>query len=418
MTNKSLFALLTATICSTFLAPGLLAQGQGKQPAARPLPAGNVKNLVETACTACHPATMITDTGHTREDWKLVVERMVADGAEIPSNQMAAVTDYLTKNFPEENVPKAVIVPGPYKVSFKEWTVPTVGSRPHDPLATHDGYLWYTGQYANVLGRVDTKTGEIKEFHPKTPRSGPHGLVEDKDGNVWFTANSKGYIGKFYPKTNEFQEYKLPPEARDPHTPIFDQKGILWFTVQQSNKLGRLDPKTGDIKLVDSPTPNSLPYGMVVDTKGNPYYCEFGAPKIAMIDPNTMKIKEWTLPNPDARPRRIAITPDDIIYYADYARGYLGRIDPKTGAVKEYASPSGPRSQPYGITYLNGAIWYNEGAVKPNTLVRFDLKTEKFQNWAIPAGGGVVRNMMVTRDGNIVMAESALNIVALVTIGK
>jgi hypothetical protein len=29
-----------------------------------------------------------------------------------------------------------------------------------------------------------------------------------------------------------------------------------------------------------------------------------------------------------------------------------------------------------------------------------------------------VRNMMTTRDGNIVMAESALNIVALVTISK
>jgi len=56
--------------------------------------------------------------------------------------------------------------------------------------------------------------------------------------------------------------------------------------------------------------------------------------------------------------------------------------------------------------------------VKPNTLVRCDPTTEKFQSWAIPAGGGVVRNMMTTRDGNIVMAESALNIVALVTISK
>ena len=157
---------------------------------------------------------------------------------------------------------------------------------------------------------------------------------------------------------------------------------------------------------------------MVVDSKGTPYYCEFGAPKIAAIDPNTMAIKEWTLKDPEARPRRIAITDDDIIYYADYSRGYLGRLNPKTGEMKEWASPSGPRSQPYGITFLNGAIWYNESAVKPNTLVRFDPKTEKFQSWVIPAGGGVVRNMMTTRDGNIVIAESALNIVGLVTIGK
>src|SRR6185295_9725488 len=196
------------------------------------------KAIVETACTTCHALTLITGAGHTPADWKLVVELMVAAGADVPKNQIAAVIDYLTKSYPEGNVPKAVIVPGPVKVSFKEWTVPTIGSRPHDPLATRDGYLWYTGQYANVLGRVDTKTGEIKEFRPPTKGSGPHGLVEDKDGNVWFTANSKGYIGKLIPRNGEFAEYKLPPDARDPHTPLFDQKGILWFTVQNSQKVG------------------------------------------------------------------------------------------------------------------------------------------------------------------------------------
>ena len=199
--------------------------------------------------------------------------------------------DYLAKSFPEGDVPKAVIIPGAVKVTFKEWTVPTVGSRPHDPLATHDGYIWYTGQYANVLGRIDPKTGEIKEFRPPTQGSGPHGLVEDKDGKIWFTANSKGYIGKLDPKNGEFFEYKLPADARDPHTPLFDPKGVLWFTVQNANKVGRLNPATGDIKLVDSPTKPSNPYGMVVDTKGTPYYCEFGAPKIAAIDPDTMAIQ-------------------------------------------------------------------------------------------------------------------------------
>src|SRR5207244_4154431 len=110
--------------------------------APKALPAGDVKALVDTACTTCHASTMITNAGHTREDWKLLVERMVSAGADVPANQMAAVTDYLAKNFPEVNVPRAVIVPGPMKVSFKEWKAPTAGSRPHDPLATHDGYLW------------------------------------------------------------------------------------------------------------------------------------------------------------------------------------------------------------------------------------------------------------------------------------
>lgn len=175
---------------------GVAAQAQ----TTRPLPAGPAKAIVETACTACHAITLITGAGHTPQDWKLLVERMVAAGAEVPKNQIPMVTDYLTRAFPEGNVPKAMIIPGSVKVTFREWTVPTIGSRPHDPLATHDGYLWYSGQYANVLGRVDTKTGDIKEFHPPTKGSGPHGLVEDKDGKIWFTANSKGYIGKLDPR--------------------------------------------------------------------------------------------------------------------------------------------------------------------------------------------------------------------------
>src|SRR4029078_6453446 len=120
--------------------------------------------------------------------------------------------------------------------------------------------------------------------------------------------------------------------------------------------------------------------------------------------------------NSYSRPRRIAITPDDIIWYSDYARGVLGRFDTHSGAGKEYASPGGPRSRPYGIVYLKRAVWYSESGVRPNTLVRFDPATESFQTWAIPSGGGVVRNMAVTRDGNIVMAESGVTRVALVTV--
>ena len=52
----------------------------------------------------------------------------------------------------------------------------------------------------------------------------------------------------------------------------------------------------------------------------------------------------------------------------------------------EWASPGGPQSQPYGIAAVKDVLWYSEAGVKPNTLVRFDPKTEKFQTWAIPSG--------------------------------
>jgi hypothetical protein len=56
---------------------------------------------------------------------------------------------------------------------------------------------------------------------------------------------------------------------------------------------------------------------------------------------------------------------------------------------------------------------------EPNALVRFDPATEKFQTWGIPSGGGMVRTMMVTRDGDhLVIAESGIDKVGLVTVER
>jgi virginiamycin B lyase len=180
--------------------------------------------------------------------------------------------------------------------------------------------------------------------------------------------------------------------------------------------VGRLDPKTSEIKLITVQTPGALPYGTVFDSKGTLWIDLFGTNKLASLDEN-MKITEYTLPASEARPRRIAIDANDTVWYTDFARGYLGKFDTKTGKlVKEYLSPSGPKSEPYGITVIDGIVWYSESHAHPNGLVRFDPKTESFQTFVIP-NGGVVRNMMPTADKKgIVMAESGENKVAIATI--
>ena len=406
--NLILFLLPVTLLC--FALP-VLSQSQPQ------LPDGPAQETVRNACAACHSLNTITNAGHSREEWDTVMHMMVNVGAPVSHDQFAAVTDYLAKNFPEKPLPPAVSIPGSVEVSIKEWRVPTPGSRPHDPAVAPDGSVWYTGQMANVLGRFDPKTQQFKEYPLKTPMSGPHGLVADKDGNIWFTANFKAYIGKLDPKTGNVTEYPMPdPKARDPHTLLFAPNGNIYFTLQSSNMVGRLNPKTGEVKVVPSPTPKSNPYGMVVDSRGVPYFVEFGANKVASIDPLTLEIHEYLLPHEDSRPRRVAITPDDIIWYSDYSRGYLGRLDTKTGKVTEWPSPGGPRSKPYGITAVGDILWYSESNTKPNTVVRFDPRTEKFQTWPIPSGGGVVRNMVHTEEGNLWLACSGVNGIAFVEV--
>lgn len=298
---------------------------------------------------------------------------------------------------------------GAVEVLIDEWTVP-VGSRPHDPAVAPDGSIWYTGQTANTLGRLNPDTASVTEYPLPTPRSGPHGLVADATGHIWYTGNTARHVGRLDPTTGEVREIAMPDtRARDPHTPIFDLAGMLWFTVQGGNVVGRLDPGMGDITLVDSRTPSSLPYGIVVDSRGRPFFDLFGTNKIGTIDPATLEIVEYTLPE-GARPRRIAVTPDDIIWYTDYARGFLGRLDPRTGAVTEFASPSGARSRPYGMTSTSdGAIWYSESGVEPNTVVRFDPASGTMQRWPIPSGGGIVRHMVTAPNDDVWLACSGVD---------
>lgn len=406
---KSLLLALGLTLAaSTFPAQA--------QYTAKEWPEGAMKQRFTDTCGGCHYINRIR-VGYTPEGWLTVMQMKLNAHAAVPAEEWGAMLDYLIKNFPERTRPAAVIVDGPAKVNIRLWDVPTQGSRPHDPIATKDGAIWWTGQLSNKLGRVDPKTNAIVEYTLKSQHTGPHGLAEDKDGNIWFTGNHTALIGKLDPKTGITTEYKMPdPKAKDPHTINIDQNGIVWFTVQQGNMIGRLDPKSGEVKLVTSPTERSRPYGLMINGKGVPWLVEFGVPKMASIDPQTMAIKEYTLPNAASRPRRLAFEGDDIIWYTDFPRGMLGRFDTKTGAVKEWPSPSGPKSEPYGIVFTKGAVWYSEAAAKPNTIVRFDPQTEKFQSWPIPGGGDIVRNMDVTPDGNPVTANSLTNQVGLVEI--
>jgi virginiamycin B lyase len=258
---------------------------------------------------------------------------------------------------------------------------------------------------ANKLGRLDPGTGTFKEYSLVAGKnSGPHGLVADKDGNIWYTANFAGYMGKLDPRTGKVTEYKMPDDSvDDPHTADFDGQGILWFTAQGGNAVGRLDPRTGKIELKKVATENALPYGIQINSKGVPFFCELGTNKMGKIDPKTMQVTDYKLPE------------DDKIYFTDFKGGNLGRLDPATGAVKMWASPGGHDSGPYGIAITpDGMVWYSESEVKPNTIIQFDPKTEKFARAIIPSGGGVVRNMAATADGRVYIACSGVDKVGVV----
>ena len=414
MSRSWSFALTITSLC-ILLAAALQAQGrQGGGRGQVTLPDGAGKETVSASCGSCHGLNMITGSaGYTQDGWRDLIATMV----QLPAAQAGAVTQYLATHFPPKPGRAPVLVPGDASVTFKEWTVPTLGQRSRDPLQTKDGTIWWNGQFISLVGRLNPNTGEMREYElPRASR--PHSIVDDAAGNIWYMGNGNGTIGKLVPATGQITEFKMPdPEARDPHTGIFDKNGTLFFTLQQSNMIGRLVPATGEIKLVTLTTPRSLPYGLKQDSKGTVWVSYNGTNKIGSMDPVTMEVREFALPEV-SRSRRLVVTSDDMVWYVNSALGRLGRLNPKTGDIKEWPSPSGPQSHPYAIEVVDDIIWYNESNQRPDALVRFDPKTEKFQSWAIPSGVGIIRHMRKTPDGNLAIHQTSTNRIGLAIIGK
>jgi virginiamycin B lyase len=182
--------------------------------------------------------------------------------------------------------------------------------------------------------------------------------------------------------------------------------------------IGRMNTVTGEIDLVTVPTERARPYGIKINSQGVPWVAYNGSYKLAELDPVTMAIREHELPRPETTVRRLAITSDDMVWFVNSSLGALGRLNPKTGEVTEWPSPSGPDTHPYAIEVVDDIIWYNESRRRPDALVRFDPKAETFQSWAIPSGVGIIRHMRATPEGNLVIHQSSMNRIGLVTIEK
>jgi virginiamycin B lyase len=302
------------------------------------------------------------------------------------------------------------------KWTIREWTVPTKGAHPDGAALSPDGSFWFSEEMSNKLGRLDPKTGKIKEYLIGKRKNGdPRGVAADELGNIWFTADSVGAIGKLVPDTGNIIEYKMPRQhAGEAHTVVFDASGVLWFTVPDRDIVGRLNPRTGQIVLKQVPTEGALPDGIQVGASNTLVFCELGTNKIAVIKPESLDITEYTLPE-SVRPRRLALAGQDRVYFTDSQGGNLGVLNMITGSVRMYRSPGGPNSIPFGIVITHdGMVWYSESNSPPGTIVRFDPNAETFARIEIPSCGGGVRDLTATSDGRIYVACSGTDKVGVV----
>ncbi|MDF2094580.1 Vgb family protein [Aquibaculum arenosum] len=385
----------------------LMMSGAAK---AQSWPEGPGRQLTEETCGACHRTSLITNSsGYDEAGWRHLIGTMIDLSGTDMLNEIAG---YLAEHFPPNDRRAPTLVEGEHSIRFEEWVTPTLGQRTRDPVEAPDGSIWWAGQWADLVGRLDPESGEMEEFHLPSGAK-PHTVTADAEGRIWYTGNGNATMGVLDPTTGSITEYEMPdPEARDPHSAIVDGSGRVWFTLQRSNMIGRLDPASGEVDLVTLPTANSRPYGIKLDSSDTPWVAANGSNRLFRVEPDSMAIEEHELPGDGTHVRRLAIAEDDSIWYVNSGLGRIGHYDPRTREAREWPSPSGPDSHPYAIALLDGAVWFNESGQRPDALVRFDPESESFQSWPIPSGevhAGIIRHMRPARDGSLLIHQSSTN---------
>ena len=282
------------------------------------------------------------------------------------------------------------------RVIYTEYDLPDEKIEPHDVILDKDGTAWYSSFGLQALGRLDPKTGAVKEFKiaenkPGYP-TGSLGLRADRDGNMWLGNMYQATIVKFDPKAEKFQFWTLPKEqnidaaqlnmvrpesshvdgkvwsqnngfagvhrldlasgkietwepfkgAKEPHNiydVIPDSKNNVYFTDFRHQHIGRVDAKTGEVKLFESIIPRSAPRRGMMDPKDRLWFGMYRGDRIAMFDTNTEQFKVWQLRTRWASPYDVVLDKNEEAWTGSMLTDQVTRLDAKTGEMIDYLLP-------------------------------------------------------------------------------
>ena len=276
------------------------------------------------------------------------------------------------------------------------------GDRPHDVAPAPDGTVWYTGQRAGVLGRLNPKTGDIKRV-PLGTGSAPHGVIVGPDGGAWVTDSGLNAIVRVDPKTHAVKTWPLPPDRANANlnTAAFDGMGRIWFT-GQNGVYGRLDLKTGEMKVWDAQRGRG-PYGIAAAPNRDIWFVSLAGSYLAKPDLETGEARPIDPPKKGSGPRRVWSDSQGRLWVSEWNAGTLSVYDPQKNLWQTWPLP-GDNPLAYAV-YVDEAdkVWVSDFA--GNAILRFDPETEMFESFPSNRKSANVRQML-GRPGELWGAES------------
>ncbi len=278
----------------------------------------------------------------------------------------------------------------------------TAGDHPHDVAPAPDGTVWYTGQHAGVLGRLDPKTGKVERI-PLGAGSSPHGVIVGPDGAAWVTDSGLNAIVRVDPESKEVKAWALPKDraGANLNTAAFDGKGRIWFT-GQAGIYGRLDPGSGAMTVWDAPKGRG-PYGIDATPDGEIYYVSLAGSFLGKPDLDTGETVVIEPKTAAAGTRRVWSDSKGRLWVSEWNAGNLSVYDP---AAKTWQVFKLPGEEPHAYAVFvddKDKVWVSDFAA--NAILKFDPETETFDSFPSDRANAAVRQML-GRPGEMWGAES------------
>ena len=361
----------------------------------------------------CHSFQEVFRNRNDERSWRLIAMRMIKGlGSELilsrppedpflkrTTPRVEKVIQFLTKlRGPEAKDAPFRVLPrltGPStRIIVTEYELPRTLLSVNDTRGDAEGNVWYTSHRTRYFGRLDPRTGLVKEYvvPPSTPGAlpGTHRVEVDKSGTVWISEPWAHNLTKLDPRTEKITQLhvKLDTPINAPGLTQFGlaPDGSLWYRPRlQPDKEGRgavaqLDPNTGKVLKQYSFIKMARSYDHLLSKDGR-YWAggEWPGNLIGLLEIPTGQYWEIATPTPMSTPTEGEFDTEGNAWFGSSIG--LIKLDPRTRQVKEYFPPNGAGVSTPAVA-KSGDVW--GGNPDAGQLVRFNPRTERWTQYAMP----------------------------------
>lgn len=192
------------------------------------------------------------------------------------------------------------------------------GTGPHTVI-TNEAGAWYAGNRAGHIGRIDPESGRIdKIMLPGDGRRDSHTMDFTRDGNIWFSVQWGNQVGHLDTRTGEIRLHEVTTADARPYGLMNDSADRPWISLFGTNRLATVAEIGAEVQEFALPRSEARPRRLALTDDGRVWYVDFARGYLGYLQPGDGEVREWRTPGgSDSAPYAIAVDGDGRVWFSE-----------------------------------------------------------------------------------------------------